>query len=52
MMSICYGTIELTKYLIDSGADLNIQDNEGNTALELSIKYKNTILAKILRNMM
>ncbi len=40
----------LAKKLINCGANLNIQDNQGNTSLFEAIFYKNTSLTKLLIN--
>ncbi len=31
-----YGHLEVVKYLIEKGADINVKNNEGNTSLDIA----------------
>jgi uncharacterized UPF0146 family protein len=48
MYAIKFGNEEVAKELIEAGADLNIQDIEGQTALMYAIKFGNEEVAKEL----
>ena len=39
MQASWYGHKEIVEILLDAGADVNIQDNNGNTALIFALKY-------------
>lgn len=41
--------IKIAKLLIDSGIDVSIKDNEGNTAYEYAVKNGNTKLASVIK---
>lgn len=46
--AIATGLDEAAIYFINNNGDLNIQDNEGNTALHYCAEYNNLIIAKLL----
>ena len=43
-----FGSIEVVKSLIEAGASLEIQNQEGDTALHIAIKNGRTEIAKLL----
>ena len=43
-----YGKLEALQALIDCGADKNIKDNQGRTALEVAQKYNHPKIVEIL----
>ncbi len=46
MAAACYGRVEIAKILLDNGADKDIQDNKGFTAVDFARKMnKKSILA-------
>jgi hypothetical protein len=47
VLSDIYVSVEVTKYLIDNGADVNAKDNNGNTPFDLA---KTNEIKKILRD--
>lgn len=44
------GYLDLIKWLIEKGADINFQDPDGNTPLHLAISCKNTEMIKYLKD--
>ena len=46
-----YGQLEVVKYLLELGADLNHQDNEGYTALFLAARYGKLEFVKYLQEL-
>ena len=43
-----FGVPAIMKILIERGANINLQDNEGKTALSVSAEFGDTKLAKLL----
>jgi ankyrin repeat protein len=43
-----YGKLEALKILLEFGADKNIRDSQGRTALELAKKYNHSEIVEIL----
>jgi ankyrin repeat protein len=50
-LAIIHQNIEITKELLNAGADPNLQDNEGNTPIMLAAFYHNTEIADLLFNL-
>jgi hypothetical protein len=48
MFAARYGNVELTKLLLDSGADINSINDDRNTAFHYAAKYNNLEVLKIL----
>ena len=48
ILSIVYNQDEIAKMLIEKGANLNIKDKSGFTALMHSIMYNRTEVSKLL----
>lgn len=49
IIASCFGNLETVKYLVERGADINIKDDEGNTALSFAEKYGNEQVALFLK---
>ena len=49
ILSIKQGLNFITKTLLERGVDVNIQNNEGNTALHYALSGKNFIVADLLK---
>lgn len=49
MYTAKYGQLDFAKTLIKAGADNNIKNEEGRTALDYAVKYKNTELQVLLK---
>jgi ankyrin repeat protein len=49
MFACSNGKLELVKYLISKGADVNLKAKDGTSALSLAIKEKNDEIIKILK---
>lgn len=41
MYAVIYNKIEIVKFLLNAGADIDKQDNDGYTALIYAVKYTN-----------
>lgn len=52
MRYACFNNYEYLKILVLMGADLNIKNNNGNTALDIAIESGNTQCIKILKDAM
>ena len=50
MFAVRQGREEMVKMLLDTGADLNCQDNEGSTALMCASEHGHTDIIKLLLN--
>ena len=50
LLSVGLGNREITKLLIDSGADLKAKDNYGDTALSLAEHFGNSDMAELLKS--
>lgn len=50
LLSVGLGNKDLTKYLIDSGADLKAKDNYGDTALSLAEHFGNLEIIELLQS--
>ncbi len=50
MAAVYRNNNDIAKMLLDSGADVNITDAKGTTALHYAIKFKNADLIKVLVN--
>ena len=48
LRAVLYGKQKALKTLIDCGADKNIKDKQGRTALDLAIKYNQSKIVEIL----
>lgn len=48
MLAVSQGRTEMVNMLIDSGADINVQDDEGSTALMCACEHGHTDIVKIL----
>ena len=49
ILSIKEGLNKLTKFLLEKGCNVNIQNKEGNTALHYALSGKNFVMADLLR---
>jgi ankyrin repeat protein len=47
--AVCNGRSEIVDYLIENGADINIRDHDGWTALDLALQYGREAIAGTLR---
>ena len=50
MFAVRQGRTEMVKMLLDTGADTNIQDDEGSTALMCAAEHGHTEICKMLLN--
>ena len=50
MFAVRQGRTEMVKMLLDTGADTNIQDDEGSTALMCAAEHGHTEIVKMLLN--
>ena len=48
MIALEKGNVEVVKFLVDLGADLNLRDDDGKTALDLVIKYEDKKMIDLL----
>ena len=48
MIAIPGGSFDLIKLLVESGANINLEDNDGYTALMRSVYYKHTEIVSLL----
>lgn len=48
LRAVLYGKLEALKALLELGADKNIRDSQGRTALELAQKYNHPKIVEIL----
>ena len=49
ILSIRHGLNKLTKFLLEKGCNVNIQNKEGNSALHYALSGKNFVMADLLR---
>lgn len=47
-VAVISNNLPMIQFLVDNNADVNIQDNDGNTPLHLAAKYKNKEAGKII----
>lgn len=48
MLAVSHGRIDMVKGLLDCGADVNIQDDEGSTALMCASEHGHVEIVKLL----
>lgn len=50
MYTAKYNTVEFAKALLKAGADVDVKNSEGRTALDYAVKYKNSELENLLKS--
>ena len=48
MLSVSHGRVEVVRLLLSSGADVNVQDADGSTALMCAAEHGHTTIVKLL----
>lgn len=48
MLAVSHGRLETVRLLLEAGADLNIQDEDGSTGLMCAAEHGHTNIAKVL----
>lgn len=48
MLAVSHGKLDLAQMLIDTGADVNIQDDDGSTALMCASEHGHIDIVKLL----
>lgn len=48
MLAVSHGRLEMVKFLLDSGANVNVQDEDGSTALMCASEHGHTEIVKML----
>ena len=48
MFAVMFGRNEIVEYLLNKGADKNVLDNRGQSALDISIIQGNSVAAELL----
>ena len=49
MRAVQGGNTEITQLLLDAGADVNAENNNGKTALMLALEYGHTEVVELIR---
>ena len=52
MYAVKYGHLEMAKYLLEKGADINKVSVEGKTALDYALKYRHPKIEAYLRTLL
>jgi ankyrin repeat protein len=50
MLAVSHGRLEMVRLLVEAGADMNIQDEDGSTALMCAAEHGHTEIVKHLLN--
>ena len=48
MLSVSHGRVEVVRLLLTAGADVNVQDADGSTALMCAAEHGHTTIVKLL----
>lgn len=48
MLSVSHGRVEVVRLLLAAGADVNVQDADGSTALMCAAEHGHTTIVKLL----
>ena len=51
MYAVKYGAMDMTKYLIEQGADINVVSIKDKTALDYAIQYERDDIAAYLKGL-
>jgi ankyrin repeat protein len=50
MLAVSHGRLDMVRLLVEAGADMNIQDEDGSTALMCAAEHGHTEIVKHLLN--